>query len=246
VENNRGSEGPSYGALRAGLGPRPGAPRQPLSRARAAVLDTLRGQPEPTTLHALVAATGLHQNTVREHLDALVRRRLVRRRRGLPTGRRGRPAWVYEATGDEQADRSEYAGLAAALAASIHHTSASPREDAVAAGVRWGHQLARDAAHAGSDSSSDDAGPGDARRQVVDLLEDIGFAPEADAGRSVVRLTRCPLLEAAHQYPDVVCGVHLGLVRGALEEYGADPAGTDLLPFAEPGACRLHLMRGSK
>ena len=68
-------------------------------------------------------------------------------------------------------------------------------------------------------------------------------APQADARSSVVRLTRCPLLEAAHKYPDVVCGVHLGLAEGALEEYGADPEGTELLPFAEPGACRLHLMR---
>jgi len=59
---------------------------------------------------------------------------------------------------------------------------------------------------------------------------------------SVVRLTLCPLLEAAHKHPDVVCGVHLGIVRGALEEYGADPTGTDLLPFSEPGACRLELL----
>ena len=28
--------------------------------------------------------------------------------------------------------------------------------------------------------------------------------------------------------------------------YGADPDGTELLPFAEPGACRLHLMRRSR
>jgi hypothetical protein len=35
--------------------------------------------------------------------------------------------------------------------------------------------------------------------------------------------------------------VHLGLAQGALEEYGAEPAGARLLPFAEPGACRLHL-----
>jgi hypothetical protein len=35
--------------------------------------------------------------------------------------------------------------------------------------------------------------------------------------------------------------VHLGIVRGALTEYGADPAGSALVPFAEPGACRLVL-----
>ncbi|MGN6131795.1 MAG: transcriptional regulator, partial [Nocardioidaceae bacterium] len=76
--------------------------------------------------------------------------------------------------------------------------------------------------------------------EVVALLDDIGFAPEADDRNTVVRLPRCPLLEAAHKNPDIVCSVHLGLVRGALEEYGGDPDGTDLLPFAEPGACRLH------
>src|SRR5699024_8993743 len=79
-----------------------------------------------------------------------------------------------------------------------------------------------------------------------------GFAPEpvgADASPSVeapterrsYRLTRCPLLEAAHEHPDIVCGVHLGLVRGALEVFGDHAAESELEPFSEPGACRLHL-----
>jgi predicted ArsR family transcriptional regulator len=76
---------------------------------------------------------------------------------------------------------------------------------------------------------------------VVSLFDDLGFAPESDGRASTVRLTRCPLLEAARRYPDVVCAVHLGLTRGALEEYGADTEGARLLPFAEPGACVLHL-----
>src|SRR3546814_19925983 len=55
---------------------------------------------------------------------------------------------------------------------------------------------------------------------------------------TTVRLTRCPLLETAKEFPDVVCGVHLGIVRGALEEYGGDSERTDLFAFSEPGACR--------
>jgi predicted ArsR family transcriptional regulator len=80
---------------------------------------------------------------------------------------------------------------------------------------------------------------------VVDLLEELGFAPSPDARAGVVKLRRCPLLEAAHQYPEVVCGVHLGVVRGALEELGASPEQTEctaLHPFSEPGACRLELL----
>jgi predicted ArsR family transcriptional regulator len=84
-----------------------------------------------------------------------------------------------------------------------------------------------------------------ARREVVILLEELGLAPGPDARAGVVKLRRCPLLEAAHQYPEVVCGVHLGVVRGALDELGTDPdrvERTTLQPFAEPGACRLDLL----
>jgi len=208
-----------------------------MSRSRSAVLETLEGQPEPATLAGLAAITGLHANTLREHLAALVQGGLVRRQRGHSSGR-GRPAWLYKCTRAGQGQEgSEYAGLAATLAAVIHRTSDSPREEAIRAGTEWGRALAR--GRAGSSLSGDPA----ARRQVVELLEDMGFAPETDDGQTVVSLTRCPLLEAAHRYPYVVCGVHLGIVRGALEEYGADPAGSDLFPFSEPGACRLDLAR---
>jgi predicted ArsR family transcriptional regulator len=84
-----------------------------------------------------------------------------------------------------------------------------------------------------------------ARREVVTLLEQLGFAPSPDARINVVKLKRCPLLETANKYPAVVCAVHLGVVRGALEELGADPAQTErtaLEPFSEPGACRLDLV----
>ncbi|WP_405064843.1 helix-turn-helix domain-containing protein [Kribbella sp. NBC_01510] len=236
MENNHPAN-----AQRPGYGPTPstGRARAPLSKSRAALLETLRAQTEATTLMALVTATGLHANTVREHLEALVRDGFAHRHQAAPAGR-GRPAWLYEATGSDAAAAPEYAGLAAALAATIHRTSASPHEDAVTAGVEWGHQLAR--ARGAEPASS----PAAARREVVSLFDEIGFGPRADARSTVVRLTRCPLLEAAHQYPDVVCGVHLGLAQGALEEYGAVPEGTELRPFAEPGACRLHLKTRSR
>jgi len=57
----------------------------------------LRAQPEPLTQAALVRVTGLHPNTVREHLENLVRRGLVARSLAEPEGR-GRPAWLYAST----------------------------------------------------------------------------------------------------------------------------------------------------
>ena len=215
------------------LGPRAGTGARPLSATPAAIVAMLREQPEPLTQAAVARATGLHANTVREHLDNLVRRGLVSRTRAEPEGR-GRPAWLYALTAVEP-ETSEYAGLAAALAAAIARSSTAPREDATAAGEDWGHDLAR---NRGATAMA----PEDARDRVVELLDDLGFEARREPGQpGSVRLTRCPLLEAAHRHPEVVCGVHLGIVRGALEEYGADPTGSDLTPFAEPGACRLVL-----
>ncbi len=222
--------------VKADYGPRPGAPRRAaqLSKAQARVLSALLAEPAPVAMAALSTVTGLHANTLREHLDALERNGLVRRRQAHPTGP-GRPPTLYEAAADDAPGHSEYAGLAAALALTIHRTSDDPRADAASAGDAWGHELAA--------SHGRPARPGEAsaRREVVALLDEIGFAPEADRRSSVVRLTRCPLLETARRVPDVVCAVHLGIVRGALEEYGADPAPAELFPFSEPGACRLHL-----
>lgn len=85
-----------------------------LSASRADLLETLRGQPELVSIKALIDATGLHRNTVREHMDALVHDGLVERHRAPAEGR-GRPAWLYAATFGPQATvGNEYAGLATA------------------------------------------------------------------------------------------------------------------------------------
>jgi predicted ArsR family transcriptional regulator len=249
-----------------GYGPLPTARasrrRARLSTARARILDVLIDQPEPCTVSALSALTRQHPNTIREHLDGLVGDRLAVRTRAPALGR-GRPAWLYSAApevGSEPGAR-EYAGLASALAAQIARTSRQPRADSIEAGRMWGRELVRRSpmTAAGSPAPAPAAaageGPGQntpkapsavsGRREVVALLEELGFAPGTNARVSVVKLRRCPLLEAAHQHPQVVCGVHLGVVRGALDELGTGPERTELTelqPFSEPGACRLDLL----
>lgn len=231
-------DGPS-GPETSGWGPLPAlpeAPPQPLSGARRTVLETLQTYAAPVTLAELGEATALHVNTLREHLEGLEAEGRVRRRRAAPSGR-GRPAWLYEAMAEAPHRRAmEHAGLATALAAAIHRTSADPRADAVEAGVGWGRELVSgDVPPGGAESDRE------GRRRVVGLLDELGFAPEPDATDTEVRLTRCPLLDAARRYPDVVCGVHLGIVRGALETWDRPTDGVELLAFSEPGACRLRL-----
>lgn len=206
-----------------------------LSASRLRLLELLQAQPEATTIAALVSATGLHPNTVREHLDGLERAGLVNRR-PAPAQGRGRPAWLYDVGRPGAGGAGDgYAGLASVLAATIHRTSARPSEEARRAGRGWGRDLARAHGMPGDSSAAT------ARGEVAALLEEVGFAPVANGRRTTIRLTRCPLLEAARRHPDIVCAVHLGMVEGALEEFGTHSAGTELTPFAEPGACLLRL-----
>lgn len=218
------------------LGPLPPQPEPSadLSRPQSAVLAAVEGK-APATLADIADVTGLHVNTIREHLDRLLEGGLVRRETAKPAGR-GRPAWLYRPVPRMGGAVNEYSGLASALASAIHRTSTDPRSDAVRAGEDWGRELAT------SKGLPAEAADDVVRRsRATELFRDMGFEPEPDPAHVEVRLTRCPLLDAAVKHPDVVCGVHLGIARGALETFALDPAKADLQPFAEPRACLLWL-----
>lgn len=226
------------------LGPLPApSPTTGISAAQRAVLEQVASAGAPVTLAALVRGTGLHENTLRGHLGALSRAGLVRPHRSTPRGR-GRPALVWSPVPGGGTGAVEYAGLATALARTVQRTSRRPAQDAADAGRSWGRDLAGAAPEP------------DARRRLSDVLARLGFAPEErrregrsegrpTGGRgSVVRLTRCPLLDVARELPEVVCNVHRGLVEGVLDpdpDTNGERAGVRLLPFAEPGACLLML-----
>ena len=211
------------------LGPVDGgaaSPEEVLPAGQARVLAALRLAAAPLTLAELSEGTGLHVNTLRGHLGPLLSRGEVTRTAGPAEGR-GRPAWLYAAFGPDSAPAAELAHLAVALAGAVARSD-DPAAQANLAGREWGASLAEQV------SAADDA-----RDATVAVLDRMGFAPQR-TGRTV-RLTRCPLLSAARAEPEIVCGVHLGLVQGLIEALGESSAGADLLPFVEPGACRLIL-----
>lgn len=222
-------------------GPRPTRPARvaALSRARRAVLEVLYNEGVPTPLARLVGLTGLHENTLRGHLENLESDGLVVRQIDSPFGR-GRPRWLWQVRATEA---DEYAGLAATLARTLRRTSSRPIEDAIEAGRSWGETLAASRAPRATSPGTSSVG------RVRDLLDGLGFAPTGEvdtlADTASLRLTSCPLLEAAKEQPDIVCNVHLGLAIGALAHYGAPDPDAQLRPFAEPGACLLTLASGA-
>ena len=173
-----------------------------ITSAQSRVLSTLRGAGRGLTLSELQDATGLHQNTLRGHLDALVAAGSASRIASR-SGGRGRPAWSYLAR------EPEYAALAMALASGLDADGGRTLDPAAVRGGRaWGERL-REQLGAVEDG----------RERVLLALVHTGFAPEASGDH--VTLHACPLLEAARSHPAVVCAVHLGLVEGVLGEVGA-------------------------
>lgn len=150
-----------------------------LSGQRLRVLDYVRAH-SPVRVTDAAGALGLHANTVREHLDAVVTLGLVERSTARTAGR-GRPATLYRVSAADPAVAvRDYAGLATALAGQLARTSAQPERDARAAGVEWGRELLDERNHAG----------GDARQAVLEALARLGFAPEASRCAAVRCWTR--------------------------------------------------------
>jgi predicted ArsR family transcriptional regulator len=82
---------------------------------------------------------------------------------------------------------------------------------------------------------------GQARARVVRLLDEQGFAAEAEGEET--RMRRCPFQDLAEAQPEIVCAVHRGLVSGALEELGSELEVEGLDVFVEPDLCIARLAR---
>jgi predicted ArsR family transcriptional regulator len=173
---------------------------------------------------------------VRAHLDVLISADLVASHaeaRATP----GRPRRLYEATSEptEASEAGGYRLLAEILASHLSGTSDDVRRDAIAAGRAWGtYFVERPPPFTRT--------PGDAaRREVVLLLDRLGFQPELDDDGGRILIRRCPFLEVARRHQDVVCSLHLGIMQGALETLGAPVEARDLEPFVQPSLCVAHV-----
>lgn len=191
----------------------------------------------PLAARELADRVGLHVNTVRAHLNALAEAELVSSETLPPEGR-GRPRVVYSATaaaGEESGRR--YRLLAEILAAVVARLGPEVRGPLEEVGEAWGRYLVD--APPPYVSLSDDEAVG----RLLGLLEENGFRPElrpTPRGRRIF-MRPCPFLELARAHRDVVCPIHLGLMRGALAELGVRTRATRLEPFVQPDLCVAHL-----
>jgi len=188
------------------------------SYSRVEIMHLLQERPQ-RAIAELVEATGLHANTVREHVQRLMDAGYVIAETERRTTR-GRPRVLYSAaTGADEA-ASPVAILRAEAAA------------------RRGDLLRR---VYGSDT---DAGLGaDALHQLDALVEDLGdagFDPVVDERELTVDLTPCPH-GATSAHRGILCGVHVGLMDSVLAQAGGPLRVEGIAPSCDPAQCVVQL-----
>lgn len=208
---------------------------KPAGRRRD-VLRVLRVASAPMSITAIAEELGVHSNTVRFHLDTLVSDGRVERVE--PDRKRpGRPSLMFRAFPKMDPEGPRHYLLLAEILAMSLAAGRDPRARALAAGRARGKQLesaGQQGKKMGADESID---------HLVDVLDDLGFAPERREAGGVhqIGLRHCPFLELAGTRSNVVCPIHLGLMQGALASWEAPVAVDRLDAFVEPDLCLAQL-----
>jgi predicted ArsR family transcriptional regulator len=224
------------------------------SEPRRRALALLSDSALPLEVGAVATALGLHVTTARFHLEQLEAAGLVERQVAR-AGQRGRPRVLFSAAVVPVPADEAQQQLTQALAAVIGEDADGGRARAVRAGERWSAQYETVAAAAAGAASTPglpaaaasaddvtDAAPGaDLVPPLMRVLTEIGFEPELRADERTIALPACPFRAEARANPDVVCSVHLGLMKGLARSLGHDATGIRLQPFVQPTLCLVHL-----
>lgn len=193
--------------------------------SRAAVLAFIESSEVVVRIEDISVAIGLHPNTIRGHLDALLAAGRITR---IPDQRasRGRPHWLYSAT-----SAASVRELGKALEAALANSSAP--EVATAAAAHW----VQDAPAIEPSASIDEAVD-----QAVDVLTELGFDAVRNPVGDEISLRACPYASLVREHP-VICDIHAALLGEVLAR-SEQPVRLDSMDvWPRPGVCVAHLNR---
>lgn len=208
------------------------------SPSRVALINELRTADGPVDAHQLAETCGLHVTTVRFHLEALITAGLVVSTTA-PSSGRGRPRLLYSAVSQMSQTHEEdaYLQLSRLMAQSwASDFAGSPAERAEHAGREW----------AKSNISIRETGPrplSQVAAEVNALFTEIGFEPEmVDTEDGVeFELHACPFGAIASEHPEIVCNIHLGLLRGTMERLTGVGYKAKITPWVTPSMCQAAI-----
>lgn len=182
--------------------------------SRQRVVQALSAHPDGLTVAQLANAVGVRSNTVRLHLEVLLRAGVVSAKPAPPTGHRGRPSNRYLLAQPDAVAAVGHRELVQMLLELVRRAGVGEEEVEVVGWGRGERQVPREASV----------------KDAVAMLSRLGFAPadvtsaaQARTGARHLRLWACPFKDAVlAEGGELICALHRGLVRGALERAAAE------------------------
>jgi predicted ArsR family transcriptional regulator len=180
---------------------------------RYAIYLELARSPQPLSTADIADSLALHPNTVRPHLERMRDVGLLDVRTDVRGGV-GRPQHLYSLAADAPSlglEPPTFPVLARMLLG-MAATAGLGGEDAAEAGRTQGRH----------DGDARAAAPS-CLQALVDQLDTLGFDPlvdgTPDGDTAVIAFTHCPFQDLANAHPELVCGLHRGLVEGLVERF---------------------------
>lgn len=167
-------------------------------------------------LATLARVTGLHSNTIRDHMRVLEHEGFVRGSTER-TGGRGRPRKVYRPV----------RGTDSHAEAEKRVRDAMHRGDLMRKVARTDEHLDPEATH------QIDA--------LYEHLDDVGLLPDVDEDALTVDLTPCMFDSMVAENQEIACQVHTELIKDVLVRAGGPVELDRLLPYRTPKRCRVYL-----
>jgi predicted ArsR family transcriptional regulator len=199
---------------------------------RYAIYLELARAPKPLATAEIADSLALHPNTVRPHLERM-------RDVGLleviadAQGAVGRPQHRYSLAPDAPSLGFEPPAfpVLARMLLQLAATAALPAADAVEAGRDQGAAAAAHPDRVGACAEALSA-----------ELGALGFDPAdvTDEAGTTIAFTRCPFRELAEANPELVCGLHRGLVEGFVDARG-DAVVVDFHDLSDRTPCQVEI-----
>jgi predicted ArsR family transcriptional regulator len=201
---------------------------------RYAIYLELARSPRPLATAEIAESLDLHPNTVRPHLERMREVGLLDQETDA-RGAVGRPQHRYSVAADAPSLGLEPPTFPV-LSRMLLRMAGAARlgaDDAVEAGREQGEAYA-------DGVEADDAT--EVLVALVSRLDSLGFDPAvvADEGSATVAFTHCPFRDLAESDPDVVCGLHRGMVEGFVGRCGRG-AVTEFHTLMDRTPCQVSL-----
>ena len=203
--------------------------------SRRALYDHVVAQRDAVSREQAAEAVGLPLHSVKFHLDRLVDEGLLevefRRLSGRQGPGAGRPSKLYRRSRQEVSislPARQYDLAAAVLADAVERVGRGPMELDRAIDA-----AASDAGRAMAQGTPRPRGAKAELRTVAELLARNGYEPSPTDDGTELELANCPFDRLAREHTDLVCGINLALVTGAVDELGCRHVQTRLEPAAD-------------